>query len=563
MDATKKWKSSKYLLTKIGFVLIIWTLIQSCGSTNDPVLEQDRKDVAYLIAQTPVQESVPLDLSDETHHRFYMRQLELGGIDKNDQPQLFKTLEETRQKHEEMGTEEQGDNDPVYAIHAFSGLGADPNAPVGNNYMSSGFSSAPGGTHYSLLTMRLYDSLNNPLDTLVQVTQEFSNGEYLTINAYGELQNSSAVHSIYSYYYIDTTNTPHGPFVKRAYTTDTPESINVSNPVNKKGGPEIVVCMDRAHNDCDYDTIGFPQGNVMFPLTGNITYSGQINSSGGKPISGVAQISLARNGGCYVELNSPSNFFDFTSISNGGKTLNWNIQAADFNNVCLGHLYYTDVTFNQFIGVLVDNRFVGATITNAPQAICDDKAVKCIPDMKVVSGCLAAETLITMANGSSIRIDKVPVFEKVLADKDGKTLTIEYTTIGIETIPIFVITDDLGHKLKITAFHAVPTQNRGVRVVEELQVGDILLTLDGDSKIVDISREYYDKNVWNLAVGAVNESYDIKEGTSTFFANRILVGDSRMQTHFSQQYRFKPGTILQKLPEEWHLDYKNYLKKNN
>jgi hypothetical protein len=89
-----------------------------------------------------------------------------------------------------------------------------------------------------------------------------------------------------------------------------------------------------------------------------------------------------------------------------------------------------------------------------------------------------------------------------------------------------------------------------------LNVGDVVMTKDGPSELVQVERQSYDGKVYNLKVGSPTESLDIGPDQTTFYANGFLVGDGQIQTKYEMaEFSKKEGNILERLPKKLHRDY--------
>jgi hypothetical protein len=101
-----------------------------------------------------------------------------------------------------------------------------------------------------------------------------------------------------------------------------------------------------------------------------------------------------------------------------------------------------------------------------------------------------------------------------------------------------------------------------IKPAKDLKMQDRIQTDKGPAVIISLDREKFDGEVWNIALDRCNNN-DVKPDhtNSTFFANGILVGDSKMQVY----YKYYAPSVYQdcgsSLPAEWKQDYENYLKK--
>lgn len=181
-----------------------------------------------------------------------------------------------------------------------------------------------------------------------------------------------------------------------------------------------------------------------------------------------------------------------------------------------------------------------------------------VPQIDILYGCLAAGTKIRMADGSEMPVEQFDGGgrETVLVGHGRTPTPVSGTVKGLEEIPIVVIEDDGGHKLRLTQQHPVPTPG-GVVLARHLQPGTEVYTEVGKATLVSVERESYDGEVWNLKIGTPEEA---ALGLTTVYANGILVGDLNMQQHFGELDRQRrSGNPLDDLPAEWHQDYLNWV----
>jgi hypothetical protein len=285
-----------------------------------------------------------------------------------------------------------------------------------------------------------------------------------------------------------------------------------------------------------------------------VIYDGNVNvGPTGKPNSGayynITVTRLPAGGGCVVPLLD--SFWNYVTVVDN--KLSWDIDGALFRNSCLQN--GDSVLFQMTIFVKVGNEPAFATITNASQA---DPPVTKIPPMQIVSGCIAKGTMITMDNGQQKAIENVAMLEKV----KGKTAyCVAYNTIGYEPQPLIRIIDDKGHNLLVTEDHPVATGS-GIKPAKDLKVKDTIQTDKGNAIVISLKQEKYSGEVWNLALDKCAES-DVAPGNSDafFYANGILVGDSKMQAYYKHYEPRSHENILKVLPKEWHEDYMNSLKR--
>jgi antitoxin component of MazEF toxin-antitoxin module len=179
-----------------------------------------------------------------------------------------------------------------------------------------------------------------------------------------------------------------------------------------------------------------------------------------------------------------------------------------------------------------------------------------MPKMRFIWSCVAADSQITMADGSTKAIKDVNKGEWVMSANNTK-YPVEMITTGKEPIAMYRITDIYSHSLLLTHGHPVVMADDSLKLARDLRVGDIIKSNYGPAKLVRITTEMYDGTIYNLTLGTEEQiAQNNKEGF-TMYANNILIGDNNMQTR-QMNLAFKlDGNLLARLPSKWHADYLN------
>lgn len=170
--------------------------------------------------------------------------------------------------------------------------------------------------------------------------------------------------------------------------------------------------------------------------------------------------------------------------------------------------------------------------------------------MQVVKSCIAEGSLVRLASGREVPIERVTDGDRVISNEDGRVLTVVDTTVGIEDVPMVRITDTEGHSLLLTEQHAVPTLNRGIVAATDLANDDLLLTENGITSIASTTREAFDGGVYNLTLGTSHELPRLKREETTMVVNGILVGDQRMQNWLDQR-KLDDAALMEPMPGKW------------
>ncbi|MEM9544899.1 MAG: Hint domain-containing protein [Bacteroidota bacterium] len=333
---------------------------------------------------------------------------------------------------------------------------------------------------------------------------------------------------------------------------------------------QIVSCYGRNTGNCNYGWGGtkYPP-YLTLEIAGSITFDHPIKNVGGAA-QGLMRLYLeVMNGGCplaYAGIKGtvplPANF---KINDDNSKILDYCFTSAEFpNDGCLT-TWRGDVNLNLevWVELIVDgtgSNIGSATVSSSACAGIGEPWCAAMPTIQVVQGCLANGTQITMADGSKRNIENFNGMgsEEVLAG-DGSSHTVSANTVGVEFIPMYEINTDNGKSVLMSSKHAVPTA-RGVVLAKHLKVGDELTTMaNGEpvaAKISSIDRVEYTDEVHNLITGTVAEG---EAGTTTMYANDVLVGDLRMQVYHSERKReiHTLEELLQDVDEAWHEDVTN------
>ncbi|TND05541.1 MAG: hypothetical protein FD123_3621 [Bacteroidetes bacterium] len=318
---------------------------------------------------------------------------------------------------------------------------------------------------------------------------------------------------------------------------------------------------------------GYPP-NITLAISGSIKFPYQIttNPTTGAPL-GLFQMYLQKSGGggCYLNYKDTASWMqlpaaNFTVSSGDNTTLNYCFTSADFkNNACLT----TPVTQNilnlnvsvQLTGSGVPGALGQAQVSSSYCAGIGSAWCAAIPYICVVQGCLRAGTKVLMVDGKEVEIEKLKGdgSEYVIADAEKNRNKVVTITDGFETIPMFRIITENGKSVCMTAKHAVPTVNGGVKLADELAAGDELYTTGGNSKIKIIAREKWDGAIYNMYAGSESQAAN---NQTTFYADGVLVGDMGMQIFYTNLSNMVPDmtVIAKKLPKEWQEDMKNYYR---
>lgn len=348
------------------------------------------------------------------------------------------------------------------------------------------------------------------------------------------------------------------------------------------------LCLNRSHDDCDYainQAVDEPNEStfVMIPWKGKLTIPHRVKKIFGPnddtSISKHTEIRVNRKvTGGSNPLVSPAgatfkDYINFTvDEANKETILSWDIlqPKGRFGQATLFDRYervdwwwHIAMNVNPYFnndrdgdGVTMLFSATSFTKTSFPDPG-DEDFYDQIPLMFAFS-CLAKGSMVEMANGKQKAIENIKVGEIVRAN--GTNMRVSDVSIGIETIPMVRVKDNLGHSVLLTESHPIETLARGIVWANELEPGNWIYSSSGNTRVTSLSMEKYNDNVYNLKLEPLyGNTENLSNNSYAFYANGILVGDLSMQS----SYEFKnvldttEDDVLGRLPKEWHQDYFN------
>jgi hypothetical protein len=388
-------------------------------------------------------------------------------------------------------------------------------------------------------------------------------------------------------------------------TIGTPPSLLVSHPSNRIGGDLVTrTCLQRGnysgtHVDCDYATVyrdgtgnlqlwktgqvavgvaGARQGTTTWQAEPSLTWlppagvaynPGQLYSAlrgafgagtvgttnctvtGYEANLTTASIILLERGGYCTAGKSRGTVvgqMDLRSaLPTGVNVANFDT-LANYGTDCLG--------YEQNVRLLV---------SVAARAKCDGstneylryRTVEVQP-LDFRNSCFGEGTMVTLANGKRVAIEKVKLGDKVVANDSGQVLTVTTLARGGESQPMVRLKDDKGHDVLVTSKHPVVLASGKVVTADSLKLKDQVKSDKGVATLTSVGRELYERDVFNVALGTEEELAKAGKNGTTLFANGFLMGDSQMQLELSNEQP-KPADVLASLPAKWHKDYQTHM----
>ncbi|MCL1124948.1 Hint domain-containing protein [Shewanella surugensis] len=363
-------------------------------------------------------------------------------------------------------------------------------------------------------------------------------------------------------------------------------SVEGTNIVDQK----ITICLNRNYGDCDYENI-YPLSTpvadtkLKIPFKGELSVPGQVEAVY-KPsdiLPTLVQrptnifIQTKENGGATTigdgdyadiqDLFADSIVSVYDEAAN--KTLlTWDIARDDgmFGDASLFGRYQ-DAHWIMNIALSVKRRPTrpaSPVVYIVGSSDPDTSFFFEQPVMQMVYSCLAKGSMITLASGKPMPIERLNIGDTVLGASEysphkDMPLVIEDISIGVETIPMVEITTSTGETLLLTESHPVLNVADQPVWANALKVGDRIQTQDNKVMITSIRHVDYDDNVYNLKLARPEGDSHYDQGESfAMYANGLLVGDLSMQSENEFKYQSESrDDVLNRLPTSWHTDFLN------
>ncbi|HEV7599188.1 MAG TPA: Hint domain-containing protein [Bradyrhizobium sp.] len=359
--------------------------------------------------------------------------------------------------------------------------------------------------------------------------------------------------------------------------------ISASNPNHK----EIVIGLGRqfvqADTDYSYTAVSSDAPDLLVPFAGWVNpHMGLANvGSNGQFTSGLVLSTkvYSLTGKSYSQHDSTQSI---TAQVTGNTTTNQVNWSYPFNQTAppstTPSLRYAPLTapsntLSAFLfqfQIPVDN--LGAPLY--PFNVCstdwpEPPTINCtrIPPLKFVWHCIAEGTRVTLADGSTLEIQKVDNTMRVRTGNGNGTLGVEATTRGLHEVNdatdpaqgVFKLTTAKGRTLVLTGGHPVATED-GLMPASDLTPGSVVRAEDGADKVVSCEPVKFDGVFVNLKlIDAKDRAKGLSGSVGTFIANGAVVGDleSMEQLHYNNTHSLEYMTA--RLPKHYHTDYASTL----
>jgi hypothetical protein len=533
------------------------------------------RDKIVAAVQSARNNILSLDLSDSDAMSFLVDRL--GGHDrlKHHFPQSLATLEATRCAHEAAGGPQrvtllEQDELPIDQWYPYVNLTYFSIDPDGVTMVGQGVVTLPGTATSVDINLTIVDSTTGQTIADVTLPTQF-NVSTQQINAKGQIadpKNVDAVATLTASFVPAGSNVAVPVVVTAKFAgANVVQSVSVVNPNhnNHPNNTYIKVALNRTQAqqpDCDY---WYQYGtDGAKPVVGlQVNGSAQLVSgfSVGSPPNFAGNCVLMRRSGVGdgATLAFPSD--QIPGLCTGaGATVTWNIGPDWFKGAPWDQNQTIDLDFMLSFAVTPGGgSFI--RVTSLPAVVSNDPPSNVAPvvPMMFVWGCLAAGSMVLMADGGEKRIEAIGIGERVRGP-DGAALIVRNCWTGRETQPLVRLGTDDGASLLVTEEHPMLVPD-GVRLARDLAVGDLILTAAGQSPLSLAERASFDGNVHNLdlAPEGLGEADMPETLVTAFVAGGFAVGDNRMQGIHSARAAEEARALdpLDLLGPEWRLDIVN------
>ena len=334
-----------------------------------------------------------------------------------------------------------------------------------------------------------------------------------------------------------------------------------------------MICLLRSagdNADCDYGPYG--SNAVLVPVKGSIAYASKIVTPFTAANSYASMFLVSRKSGGGPHYTLPGNLTQAFTPSADGKSMTWSWGQAQFASADpFATNEYVDIVMTFGVTTANSPNMVYAFVSSATNVVAGPSTEKLLP-LQFATGCLAAGTLVTLADGSVCAIEALRPGDRVRSGIVAAPLTVGSTSSGPEPNPLVWLRTDGGLELMLTEGHPLLLARAdaatgaaagadvaagAVVVADELRLGDELLTLAGAQRIVALARRPYGGLVWNMKLGTAEELARAGAEHGSFYAGGVLVGDARLQVAEDARRKTEPDreAVLGRLPREWHEDY--------
>lgn len=573
------------------------------GPYPRPMTAGEARDYAYLLPKLKPGQAYVLNLAEPHQRSIARRGLMLANRTPRNAPQTHAALQAEVQSQLQQArgagndpaalaprplkAETPGDMQDIAAIEMTAVEGK-------TQYTATGYSSVYGGTIQTTITVQLVDTKSQTIYARASGTQ-YGQGTNFSVSVTGAVASAANLEAVAT---IDTTedrtcaittvktpamygaskatmtapnycarNQPGNPSSNCVIDSKSQtkyESESITPPRQDRGA--IKICFNRGSQDaCDYfNSTNRPTNGVFFPTAGTASFGANIDASKFAKEGKYSTIIIdeLQGGGCIFEADAPLGSGWSLPSAN---TVQWNLPQLSLTNptTCLrkvnkGRL--VDFTFVVKVP-LVSSRMGEVTFSSDLPPSPRPPGYNLIPQLHLEDSCVAAGTLVRLADGSEAAIETLSADDsRSVRTATGETRTVLGTGRGVELHPMIRLETNRGQSLLLTRTHPVLTVHGPVMALD-LKAGDRVRTEKGVAAIVSITTEEYAGQVHSLRLGWFDEA---KTDRRTYSANGIFIGDSVTQQQLEQEevarVRSDKAHVMRRLPnDEWRAEYKTFV----
>lgn len=297
---------------------------------------------------------------------------------------------------------------------------------------------------------------------------------------------------------------------------------------------QIVICFNRSpcgYSDVDYkcqvSTASGERPYFAVPGRGTISMRNAVPDTDSKDLKATCTVICEKGGGAQNEYT-----MDYTPYVFSQSETEWKYDMLmSWKQLFLGPNGSNSIKYDYKLEIIAPFKTVQGTklkghviVTSTDEKPGSLKTVEKIPQLIFMWGCLAGESMVTMADGSKKPINEIKIDESVIAT-DGETARVINIWTGKENTPMVRLAYN-GSRLLLTDSHPVLTVD-GWRRANQLKVGDILIGENGEHlRLDELQSEMYSGVVYNLELCQDNEGE-----LRGFLAEGLAVGDFALQNH--------------------------------
>jgi hypothetical protein len=559
----------------IGLVLLVTMGCQLDSAAN----QSGDSNLPYVLKlmKEGGKKNLVLDMTDPGQYDFMVKHIEATGATKANKPEIFTQLEEAKSISKLPGAglpfPPIGPVTPME--HMISRIQSFDNG----TFTVEAISSVRNGTYYSMVTLVIYNEAGQQISPIAYTVEEVNPANPVNV---GQLIKTTITlpfpdsNNISMIYALSAERTNIGGTITERSTWEPglvgPGAIQdgpmfvIQEPTDKNNNNIIDVCIDRnvywyAKRQCDYPMLPaadryrvakvpfkgicrVPTDVSHLEIVPEETYiklipkdfGGSIkmsfNGQNNQGFSGAGLRYVKGDHNTLVSWDIPRDKADFIdgdlvkeSTNLRGRLIHWYIKLTykKYEMSPWGQpieTYYSYICSSNDIPAQYDP-FAPTTPVFPPTGIQ-------YSPIAFWFSCLAEGSMVTMADGSVLPVEKVRYEDKIMG-ANGSVLTVIGTAVGEEEKPMVRIVDEYKHNLLLTVNHPVKTID-GIVKASELKAGDVVDTEQGFAELLSVTQEKFNGRVYNLYVGTKDELTAYGENSNMFYADGYLVGDGSMQS---------------------------------